>query len=219
MQAAPGKHGGLRRSSGRRGGHRTTVERVARPALKGREALHVTIKLRAGLPHLRRHHTYRTLRAQFRRGKDRFGFRLAHYAVLSNHIHLICEANDTRALSRGMQGLSVRIARALNRVAGRKGKVFADRYHLHVLDSPRLVRNTLAYVLQNAVRHGALPAGPALDVYSSAGYFDGWNRRLPPVFDDGPPPVVSPRGWLLRVGWRRWGLIDPDSLEAERPRT
>jgi hypothetical protein len=35
-----------------------------------------------------------------------------------------------------MKGLEVRMARALNKVMHRKGAVFADRYHSHVLASP-----------------------------------------------------------------------------------
>jgi REP element-mobilizing transposase RayT len=203
-------HGGWRRNSGRKRG-RTTVARVARPALSGREPCHVTLRVRPDAPPLRRHHAYRTLRACFRRGKDRFGFRLVHYSVQSNHLHLLCEARDTRALSRGMQGLAVRLARRLNRATGRKGKLFADRYHLRVLAGPRQVRTALLYVLRNAVHHRAAPAGPFFDVYSSAIYFDGWAQppRLP-VLDDGAPPVVAPTTWLLTAGWRRAGLLDPD---------
>ena len=128
-----------------------------------------------------------------------------------NHLHLICEADDRRALSRGMQGLAIRIARGINRVTGRRGKLFADRYHLHVLASPREVRNTLLYVLRNGVRHGSSPAGPFLDVYSSAVYFDGWKEPLGLRFvaddDDGDRPVVAARAWLLTTGWRRHGAI------------
>jgi len=208
MQAAPGKYGGLRRNSGRKRRGRTTVERVKRPELSGREPCHVTLKLKPGAPPLRRHHMYRTLRAAFRRGKERLGFRLVHYSVQSNHIHLICEAPDKQALSRGMQGLAVRLARSVNRIAGRKGTVFADRYHLHVLKGPREVRNCLVYVLRNGVHHGVSPRGPFFDVYSSAIYFDGWteNPRLR-LADGDEPPVVAPTQWLLTTGWRRAGGI------------
>jgi putative transposase len=206
MQAAPGTWGGLRRNSGRPRGRRSTVERIARPALDGTEALHVTMRLREGLPPLRRRHAYRTLRACFRRGKDRFGFRLAHYSVQSNHLHLVCEADDRRSLSRGVQGLAVRVARNLNRLLGRRGRLFSDRYHLRVLRSPTETRNVLRYVLGNAVRHGALPEGPFFDTYSSAVYFDGWReRRHLPVIDDGERPIAAPRTWLLRGGWLRGG--------------
>src|SRR5687767_6169007 len=95
------------------------------------------------------------------------------YDVQSNHIHMICEADDKRSLSRGMQGLAIRIARRMNRLAGRRGKFFADRYHARVLKNPTQVRRALVYVLQNAAHHNAHLAG-ALDVYSSGAYFEGW---------------------------------------------
>jgi REP element-mobilizing transposase RayT len=214
LQAAPGTHGGMRRGAGRKEGRRTTVKRIARPTLDGRCPCHVTLRLRAGAPHLRRNRVYQTLRAVFRLGKDRFGFRLNHYSVQSNHLHLICEADDTRGLSRGMQGLAVRIARRVNKTAGRRGKLFRDRYHLRVLESPTEVRRGLIYVLRNSVHHGALPGGPFIDVYSSAGVFDGWVERLPPVIDDGPPTVVAARTWLLAKGWRRAGAISLNDAPA-----
>ena len=206
--------GGLRPHSGRPKGRRT-VERTARPTITPRDPLHVTLRLLPGRPPLRRNHTYRTLRAAFRRGRDRFGFRLVHFSVQGNHLHLLCEADDRRALARGMQGLAIRVARGINRVTGRRGKLFGDRYHLHVLKSPREVRNALLYVLRNGVRHGASPAGPYLDVYSSAVHFDGWKEPLGlRLLHDGDPPVVPPRCWLLTTGWRRHGLIS----FAEQPR-
>jgi hypothetical protein len=117
-----------------------------------------------------------------------------------------------------MQGLAVRIARGVNKTAGRKGKLFRDRYHLTVLDSPRRVRHCLVYVLRNSVRHGALPAGPYIDVYSSAGLFDGWAEDLETrIVDDGPPTVVEARTWLLARGWRRAGPISLHDAPADAP--
>jgi REP element-mobilizing transposase RayT len=171
------------------------------------------MRLAVGRPNLRRHRLYRTLRACFRNGREKFGFRLVHFNVLGNHLHLICEADDRRGLARGVQGLAIRIARNVNRVAGRRGRLFADRYHLHVLETPREVRNTLLYVLRNGVRHGASPAGPFFDLYSSAMHFDGWKEPVTIRFiDDG---VVAPaRAWLLTTGWRRHGPISFDELPA-----
>ncbi len=177
-----------------------------RPALASRFPVHVTVRLGAGLPSLRRKLTYPVVRRAFRAGRDRFGFRLNHYSVQNNHIHLLVEATDSRALSRGMQGLLVRVARAVNRAWERKGKVFADRFHGRILRTPREVRNTLAYVLQNARRHRIRVSGA--DPFSSGVWFDGWRdstpRKEPPEF---VPPFVPPRTWLLSVGWRRHGRI------------
>jgi hypothetical protein len=116
-----------------------------------------------------------------------------------------------------MQGLSVRLARALNKLWRRKGKVFADRYHARCLRTPREVRSAIAYVLHNARRHGAQVHGP--DEYSSGPWFDGWTR--PVVHPERSSPVASAKSWLLRVGWRRHGLIRPDELpvrDGRRPR-
>jgi REP element-mobilizing transposase RayT len=201
------KWGGIREHSGRPKASKPRGH-LPRPGVSRHQPLHVTMRVAVGRPNLRRHRLYRTLRACFRKGRERFGFRLVHFNVLGNHLHLICEADDRRALSRGVQGLAIRIARNVNRADGRRGKLFAERYHLHVLETPREVRNTLRYVLRNGVRHGVSPAGPFFDVYSSAVYFDGWKEPSAiRFFDDGEYPVVAPRAWLLTTGWRRHGLI------------
>jgi REP element-mobilizing transposase RayT len=56
----------------------------------------------------------------FAEGKVRPGFRVVHYGVMGDHVHLIVEGVNREALSRGMQGLAIRLAKALNRFWGRK---------------------------------------------------------------------------------------------------
>jgi hypothetical protein len=137
------------------------------------------------------------------RGAQRFGWRLVHYSIQTTHLHFIAEARDRRALSRGMQGLSVRLARALNTLWHRIGAVFADRYHARALRTPREVRCALLYVLQNARHHGLRVEG--CDPCSSGAWFDGWAGTV--VDFARTPLVVAASTWLLRVGWRRHGLI------------
>ncbi len=201
--------GGARAGAGRKPkGRRAGVSHRTRERLAARFPVHVTCKLREGLPRLRNKCAYVVLKHCFGKGRDRFGFRLNHYSVQGNHLHLIVEARDERALSRGMQGLSIRIAKRLNRLWDRCGSVFADRYHGHILRTPREVRSALAYVLNNCRKHGLSPKGP--DPYSSAGWFDGWKDVERTVVDrsrGGPCVVVAPRSWLLGVGWRRHGLV------------
>jgi REP-associated tyrosine transposase len=130
----------------------------------------------------------------------------------SNHIHLICEADDRRALSRGLQGLTIRIARGFNRELGRKGALFAQRYYARILRTPAEVRNCLCYVLNNARHHRR--EGLARDWIdgdaTSARWFTGWRypiRDMRLLQDDGEAPVVAGTAWLLTTGWRRRGLI------------
>lgn len=136
--------------------------------------------------------------------------------MLGDHLHFIVEADGNRALSEGMQGLTVRLAKGLNRIMSRHGKVFADRFHAHVLETPAEVRNALAYVLLNHRSHVArigAPAPASLDRFSSAATFDGWRRDGEPE----PPKVTSPaQSWLLTVGWKRRGRISLEEQPAFR---
>src|SRR5205814_2880595 len=126
-----------------------------------RAALHVTVRVRSEIWNLRTHRCFRTLRRAFARGCERFGFRLVHFSVQGNHIHLIVEAPDADALWRAMKGLEVRMARALNKVMRREGQVFPGRYHAHLLTSPRETARAVRYVLENRAIHAARDGRPA----------------------------------------------------------
>jgi REP element-mobilizing transposase RayT len=160
---------------------------------------------------------FRAVRSALAGARDRFGFRLVHFSVQRDHLHVLAEAADRRALSRGVQGLSIRVAKAINRRLRRRGKVFADRYHSRVLKTPREARHALRYVLLNARKHehgsARIPPG-FVDRCSSAAWFSGWNRPRELVFGarevTGEAPVIEPRTWLLRTGYRRAGPIDVD---------
>ena len=128
-------------------------------------------------------------------GGDRFDVRVIQFSVQGNHIHLLVEAPNRRALARAIQGFSIRVAKGLNRMMGRKGRVFDDRYHARMLRTPTEVRHTIHYVLENARKHaaqrGETYAPGYVDPYSSAGAPD---LALPPA-----------QTWLLRVGGKRAG--------------
>lgn len=200
--------GGRREGAGRKPGPRPVVLHRARSEHKSRFPLHVTLRARADLGSLRTPRLFRVLELAIA-AASRSDFRLVHFSVQGDHLHLIAEAHDKAALSSGMRGLMIRAARALNCVAGRSGPVWADRYHCRRLETPREVRNALVYVLFNSRKHGRDVA--ALDPCSSARWFDGW-RDHDPVVDLAvdPPAVVAPRTWLLGVGWRRHGLVRLD---------
>ncbi len=160
--------GGPRSGAGRkRIAPRPLVPHRTRARVKSRHPVHVTMLVVEGLRSLRSACPYNALLEVLKAGCDRNGFRLVEYSVQTNHVHLICEADDRDVLSRGIQGLAVRMVKTLNRVMGRTGGLFVDRYHDHVLRTPREVRNALAYVLNNAARHGIHHLG-GVDPCSSA---------------------------------------------------
>jgi REP element-mobilizing transposase RayT len=213
------RRGGARAGAGRKPvGPKPLVSHARRAKHAASRPVHVTTRLVAGLPSLRNAATLAVLQRAFRAGADRFGFRLVHFSVQANHLHLLVEAEDSRALARGMKGLLVRVARSLNRHWGRRGRVIGDRFHARSLATPREVRAALVYVLQNGRKHGGIEA--EVDPFSSAGWFDGWEhppRRREGVATLGAPPRVTARTWLLRVGWTRHGLIDLTERPARVP--
>jgi hypothetical protein len=208
-------HGGARKGAGRRSAReRAGVSHHGRDEVTRETPVHVTLRV---LPHVWNLRSGRSLAAVASALEGMKGWRelrVVHFSLQGEHLHLIVEAEGKRALSEGMQGLTVRLAKALNRMMGRRGTVFADRYHAHVLRTPAEVRNALAYVLLNHRSHmlriGVRSDAAALDRFSSAASFDGWEDRPGPE----APSVTSPaQSWLLRTGWRRRGLLSPD----ERP--
>jgi putative transposase len=210
-------HGGARRGAGRKPKNdKPGVPHAVRPVLSGREPVLVTLKMRAHVWNLRTRRAITRLFPALDAARDRFGMRIVQCSVQRDHLHMIVEAADKIALSRGIQGLSVRIARAVHRMMRCRGAVFADRYHHRVLTTPRQTRHAIAYVLGNARRHGHAPQQSGwLDPFSSAAAFDGWiggaTRAGLAAARASPLPVATARTWLLAIGWRRaGGLLDPE---------
>jgi hypothetical protein len=144
--------------------------------------------------------------------RERGRFRLVHFSIQGNHVHMIVEATSARDLACGLKSVVSRFGRAVNRVFRRAGQVLGDRSHVQVLRTPREVRSAIAYVLLNARRHLAkagrpLPRTGRIDPASSGRWFRGWFGGSGGTTD--PPAVAQPRTWLLAAGWRRLGLIDP----------
>jgi hypothetical protein len=172
--------------------------------------VHVTLRAAAGLPSLRGAQVFYALRRALAAASGAH-FRILQFSAQRDHLHLLVEAEGATGLARGCQGVAVRVAKAVNRVLGRRGTVWGDRYHARWLRTPREVRAALVYVLQNFRKH--LVGARGLDPCSSAPWFAGW--RTPPAHVSTPAPVRAPRTWLARVGWRRHGLLDPEQGPQE----
>lgn len=212
-QLALFRHGGARSGAGRKpSGPRGLTPHAKRPRRAAYWPVLVTARLCESLPPLRRPPEFDVLARSFRAASARQGFRVIHASVQTNHVHVIVEADDAIRMERGMIGLLTRIARGLNALWQRRGRVFADRHHTRVLRSPREVRNALVYVLHNARKHGCGVRG--IDPYSSGPWFDGWSVERTEAAAPGPSPFAAPMSWLSSQGWRQLGPIRLDESPA-----
>jgi len=202
----PPRWGGRRRGAGRKltPGRRPRVPHRPRPPHGAAHPVHVTLRATSAIRCLRAGRVFPRLRHALI-AASHGGFRIIHYSVQDDHIHLIIEADDGPRLSRGMRGLTIRIARAVNGALGRRGPVWDDRYHARTLTTPRAVRHAIVYVLMNFKKHGT--RGGEIDPCSSGAWFDEWRAR-PTTEPCTPSPVRRAQSWLAAVGWRRHGLID-----------
>jgi REP element-mobilizing transposase RayT len=216
--------GGKRRGAGRKPKERRASEaHRTRPEHDHRHPVHVVLRVVSEVGNLRRREAYRAIREATQTAAVRESFRIVHVSIQRTHVHMLVEAKDKQALSAGVQGFQISAAKHLNAAIGRergegrrRGRVFADRFHAVVIESPRQARHVLSYVMNNWRKHGEHGEAPAaawkIDPYSSAIRFQDWKERAdqppwcaPPTY---VPLVVSePRTWLLRTGWKRHGAI------------
>jgi REP element-mobilizing transposase RayT len=212
----PVQWGGAREGAGRKAAERPRVWHRGRPEFPKCHPGLVTVRVRKDVPSLRTVRLVREVEYSLRGLAKRVDFRVVHYSLQYDHVHLLVEAEGAAALSNGMKSLAARLARAVNRVFDRRGAVLDGRYHHRALGTPREVRAALAYVILNARKHAGqhAPAAPdsesRVDPASSGRWFDGWAERPAPPVDF--PAVTRPQSWLLRVGWRRHGLIRIDEV-------
>ena len=220
------RHGGAREGAGRpRHKDRKDPDHVVRPYTPARFPQHVVLRTLPDVPRLRTPAMFAAIRAAMNHMLHHSPLRIVHLSIQGNHLHLIVEAEIRDILIRGMQAFAIVAARAINRAAGRRGKVFAYRYHATPITTPKQMRHTLAYVLNNWRKHGEDRGRDAkIDPYSTAIWFGGWKgvgrfawpgswKKFEPL------PMANPMTWMLTAGWERYGAIDPYELPGSKATT
>ena len=114
----PGR-GGFRPGAGRprkKDKDRTRVPHRARPEHAKRHPVHATLRVTKDVHPLRTKLKLRALKQALRGTHETRGdFRVVHFSLQGSHVHLIVEADNKRALWRGIRAVEVRIARRFNR--------------------------------------------------------------------------------------------------------
>jgi len=96
--------GGRRPGAGRPRKPGSIPRNVRRPELSRHHPVHVTLRVGKEVGRLRRAAGYAAIRRAVATCIGRRDFRIVHTSIQSNHLHLLVEANDNRALANGMRG-------------------------------------------------------------------------------------------------------------------
>jgi REP element-mobilizing transposase RayT len=226
--------GGRREGAGRKPVGKYALEpHAARPWVSLETPLHVTLRVERAIGSLRKDKAYRAIRYALRTVlAHHVLFRIVHFSLQRDRIHLVCEAETRDGMLRGMRSFEISAAKHLNRELTprghkrRRGRVFSDRYHVDVIDSVARTRNALSYVLNNWRKHRQDRSTRGLydgriDPYSSGVYFLGWKERtradftVPPDYE--PPELGNAHGWLLTTGYARGRPISVYDVPGPRP--
>src|SRR5437667_6169012 len=145
----PPTWGGRRPGAGRKRtpGQRPSVPHRTRPSHKAAHPVHVTLRTTAAVRCLRAARLFPAVCRALAEASHE-AFRIVEFSAQDDHLHLLVEAEDRPCLTRGLGGLAIRVARAVNRGLGRRGAVWADRYHARAITTPRAVRHAIVYVLK-----------------------------------------------------------------------
>lgn len=195
------------------------VNHMKRPRVTNQTPLHANIKLIQGLPNLRT----KALLKEFKEsvtGAKKFGLYAIHFSIQRDHIHMIVEAENNKALVQGMHSLVGRLGKIIraycaSRGQAKRGSVFRGRYFVRTLKTPTETRNALEYVLLNASKHQNLIEH--MDSYSSASHFLHWKELLGGRFKSliradsefwkdrtiKDECLSAPASWLAKSGWMK----------------
>jgi hypothetical protein len=108
------------------------VKHDVRPPFRKDRPVHITVRTMKGVPPLTGQLPRTVIRAALElsaeRAKEDDDFNVLHHAIEADRLQFIVEATSKRALTSGVMGLLIRIARQMNKSLGREGKVWSERY-------------------------------------------------------------------------------------------
>lgn len=196
-----------------------TGARQRREVFLARHPLHVTIRLRDGLPNMRTRRGAQIIKNAIV-GAQNCGVRILHFALLSNHIHLIIEPRGAEIFFNAMKSLTSRLGIHIRRWAATRVTkkldalgfgLFRGRYDVQVIKTPQQMKHALKYVLLNPAKH--FKKAPYLDMFTSGVVFTNWKKligyELPATSkfklleNKLRDFLASPTLWLSDVGWMK----------------
>lgn len=88
------------------------------------------------------------------RAKRKYSFSIEHFTIMNNHIHLIILPHENESLSRIMQWVLSVFALNYNRITGRSGHFWGERFFSLILNSLQQYLHAYQYISDNPVKAG-----------------------------------------------------------------
>ena len=85
---------------------------------------------------------------------EKYNFRINHYCIMSNHIHLLIKPEDGTDLSELMKWILCVFALRYNKSIGMHGHVWYDRFKSNIIQSSMQFFHTFKYISDNPVKAG-----------------------------------------------------------------
>ena len=128
-----------------------------------------------------------------REAAERFALRVEGYCLMTNHIHLVVTPQREDSLAAALKRVSQLYAQHVNRLHGRSGHVWQNRFFSCPLDQEHLWR-VLAYVERNPVRARLCRKAWQWRWSSAAAHCD----------DDDPSGLLDMASWEREMDPARW---------------
>jgi len=84
---------------------------------------------------------------------EKYSLLIHHVVLMSNHYHIVATATEEN-INRAMQYLNSRIAVRYNKLVGRSGHLWGDRYGSCIIDTDEYYLACVRYIYRNPIRAG-----------------------------------------------------------------
>ena len=108
---------------------------------------------------------------------ERHAIEIAAYCLMTNHVHLIAVPTTADGLHRALKVINGRYAQRINRMLGRTGHLWQDRFFSSPLDPDHFL-NAVRYVELNPVRARMVSRAEAFDWSSAAAHCHMTGNRM-----------------------------------------
>jgi len=140
----------------------------------------------------------------------RFDLRVEGYCLMTNHVHLVVTPQQESSLPDALKRTNQLYAQYVNRLHGRSGHLWQDRFYSCPLDDVHLLR-ALAYIERNPVRAKLC----------SKAWEWRWSSAAAHCAGGDPSGLLDPVAWCRDMDPREWRRIlsksdEPDLLTRVR---